>query len=124
MARQIAILTALLATVLTAPALRAMELVLVEQPGCIYCELFDRDIAPAYPKTAEGAFAPLRRVQIRDLPRDVTFDMRPVLTPTFVLVDEGRELGRIEGYPGDEFFWPMLSELLREKAGFAPEAVR
>lgn len=121
MARQIRYLALTLVMGLAPAVTAAMELVLVEQPGCIYCELFDRDIAPAYPKTAEGAFAPLRRVQISDLPEDVNFDLRPVLTPTFVLVDDGQELGRIEGYPGDEFFWPLLAELFREKAGFSPE---
>jgi hypothetical protein len=29
-----------------------------------------------------------------------------------VLVDEGRELGRIEGYAGEEFFWFLLAKLL------------
>lgn len=101
-----------------------MALVVVEQPGCIYCEAFDTEIAPAYPKTSEGAFAPLRRVQLRDLPDDITFESRPILTPTFVVVDDGQELGRIEGYPGDLFFWPLLAELLRDEAGFAPEAIQ
>src|SRR6056297_1001007 len=26
--------------------------------------------------------------------------------------EEGQELGRIEGYPGAHFFWPMLNQLL------------
>ena len=31
---------------------------------------------------------------------------RPIrYTPTFVLAEDGKEVGRIEGYPGDEFFW-------------------
>jgi len=29
-------------------------------------------------------------------------------TPTFILVDDGREVGRIEGYPGEDFFWGLL----------------
>ena len=33
-------------------------------------------------------------------------------TPTFVLVDDGREIGRIEGYPGEDFFWGLLERLL------------
>ena len=39
---------------------------------------------------------------------------RPVFTPTFVLVEDGKELGRIEGYAGDEFFWFLLGRLLDE----------
>jgi hypothetical protein len=33
-------------------------------------------------------------------------------TPTFVLVQDGRELGRIEGYPGEDFFWGLLERLM------------
>ena len=37
----------------------------------------------------------------------------PILyTPTFVLVANGEEVGRIEGYPGDAFFWGLLDRLL------------
>ena len=35
-------------------------------------------------------------------------------TPTFVLIDEEREIGRIEGYPGQEFFWGLLENLVRK----------
>ena len=33
-------------------------------------------------------------------------------TPTFVLVEDGQEKARIEGYPGEFFFWPRLENLL------------
>ena len=29
-----------------------------------------------------------------------------------MLVENGKEVGRIEGYPGDEFFWVRLDNLL------------
>ena len=29
-----------------------------------------------------------------------------------MLVDNGREIGRIVGYPGADFFWAMLGELM------------
>lgn len=95
------------------PALAA-ELIMVEQDGCIYCAKWDKEIAHIYPKTAEGQAAPLRRVDLRDLPADITFTSRPVFTPTFVLVEDGQEVGRMEGYAGDEFFWFLLKRLLDE----------
>ena len=94
----------------------AADLVMVEQAGCVYCAQWDEEIAHIYPKTAEGAAAPLRRVDLRDLPDDIAFTSRPVFTPTFVLVEDGRELGRIEGYAGDEFFWFLLNRLLSDHA--------
>ncbi len=37
----------------------------------------------------------------------------PILyTPTFVLVAGGREIGRIEGYAGEHFFWGQLERLV------------
>jgi thioredoxin-related protein len=109
-------LTSSLLTILALWALpgmaRAAELVMVERLGCHWCERWNAEIGPIYPKTAEGARAPLRRVQIKDLPANVEFVSPPVFTPTFVLVDEGRELGRMEGYAGDEFFWFVLTNLL------------
>lgn len=92
--------------------LSSAELIMVEQRGCHWCAQWNEEIAPIYPKTDEGARAPLRRVQIGDLPDDVAFKSRPVFTPTFVLVHEGKELGRMEGYAGDEFFWFILNQLL------------
>lgn len=88
------------------------ELILVRQDGCHWCEHWESEIGVAYPKTREGVRAPLRRVNLRDLPDDISFTSRPVFTPTFVLVHDGQELGRIEGYPGADFFWPMLVQLL------------
>jgi hypothetical protein len=90
----------------------AAELVMVEQNGCHWCAQWNVEISHIYPKTSEGARAPLRRVDLRALPDDIDFTSPPVFTPTFVLVDEGRELGRIEGYAGEEFFWFLLAKLL------------
>lgn len=96
----------------------AVELVMVEQVGCHYCERWHAEIGPAYDNTAEGKFAPVRMVNIGSIPKDLDLTSRPVLTPTFILVQDGRELARIEGYPGDNWFWPMLSELLKRHADF------
>ncbi|MEP2953229.1 MAG: hypothetical protein ABJN39_14230 [Sulfitobacter sp.] len=111
-------LTALSLAAFTALPVWAVELVMVEQPGCIYCERWDKEIAPAYPKTAEGEFAPLRRVDISVVEDSVTPQRAVVFTPTFLLVEDDTELGRLEGYPGAEFFWPMLNMLLRDKTEF------
>lgn len=93
----------------------AAELIMFEDAGCVWCARFNRDIAPAYPKTAEGKRAPLRRVGINDkLPADIAFIQVERLTPLFVLVDQGREIGRIRGYPGEDHFWGLLSGLIRK----------
>ncbi len=84
-----------------------------ESDDCVWCEAWNEEIGPIYPKTTEGQRAPLRRVDIHG-PRP--HDLRDIegvrFTPTFVLIDDhGREVGRINGYPGEDFFWGLLAEL-------------
>lgn len=118
-AMTIAILSLYFSALSATPA-AALELLMVDQEGCVYCEMWDEQIAPIYPKTAEGRFAPLARIDISELDNaEVTFARTINFTPTFVLIQEGRELGRIEGYPGEDFFWWMLSKLLTDNTGFA-----
>lgn len=94
---------------------RGAELIMFEQAGCPYCEAFDREIAPIYPRTPIGRLAPLRRVDIyRPVPNDLTFLRVERVTPVFVLIDRGREIGRIRGYPGEANFWGLIEDLLRE----------
>lgn len=98
-----------------ASSTRATELVMFEQAGCAWCEAFVRETAPIYGKTQEGACAPLRRVNIvQAVPSDLAFIEVERLTPLFVLVDKGREIGRIRGYPGDDHFWGLLGVLIKK----------
>jgi hypothetical protein len=106
-------LSLICALVLLPAGARAAELVMFTKAGCPWCEAFDREIAPVYPNTVEGARAPLRRVDIAaPVPGDLAFVEVERLTPVFVLVDKGREIGRIRGYPGEAFFWGFLGELI------------
>ncbi len=115
-------LTAALALVLTMVQADAVELVMVREPGCIWCERWDAEIGPIYPKTAESTCAPLRMVDIRAIPDNIAPTRRVQYTPTFLLVDQGRELARIEGYPGEDFFWALLARLLRDNTTFTQGA--
>lgn len=88
-------------------------LLMLEEDGCPWCERWDEEIGAAYARTPEGQCAPLRRVDIHDrLPSDLKWLTTGNYTPTFVLIEDGRELGRIRGYPGEEFFYPLLNQLL------------
>lgn len=106
------ICTLLLFAVLSGRA-DAAQLVMVEQDACEWCEVWNEEIGGVYHKTTEGKFAPLRRVDIHDdMPDDLQFITGLVYTPTFVLVDKGKEIGRIRGYPGEDFFWGLLQQLI------------
>jgi hypothetical protein len=112
------VLITLMMTLLAVPSLAA-ELVMVQEDGCVWCLRWDSEISAIYPKTDEGKFAPLHRVDIDDIPVDIAV-LRPVVfTPTFLVVENGQELARIEGYPGEDWFWPLLAKLLNENTEFA-----
>lgn len=92
-----------------------LKLLMIEQPGCTYCARWDAEIAPAYPKTEEGQAAPLQRHQLNDpVPEGIQLTSPPVFTPTFILLADGTETGRIQGYPGADFFWPLLAGLIAQ----------
>lgn len=94
---------------------RAAELVMLDEEGCPWCELWREEVGEIYAKTSEGKLAPLRAIDIRDdLPADLDFLVKGGFTPTFILVDGGREIGRIRGYPGESFFWGLFSVLIEK----------
>jgi len=91
-----------------------IELLMFEEAGCVWCEQWNAEISSIYPKTQEGRTAPLHRLNVHDkLPESLTLKSRPVYTPTFVVVDDGTEIGRIEGYPGPDYFWGLLARILK-----------
>ncbi|GAB4372745.1 MAG: hypothetical protein Kow00114_34340 [Kiloniellaceae bacterium] len=107
----------LAAAALAAPAAAAAELVMLERPGCGWCLRWHREIAPTYPKTAEGRQAPLRRVDVTEpWPADLAGIAGDRYTPTFIVVENGVEVARLRGYPGEDFFWPLLAEMLARLA--------
>jgi hypothetical protein len=94
------------------------RLLMVEQPGCAYCRIFNRDIAPIYARAPEGRAVPLVHVPLREpAPEGVTLASRPFATPTFILIDpDGTEIDRIVGYAGQDFFWSYLGRMF-DRAG-------
>ena len=97
-----------------------VRLLMVEREGCIYCAAWNREIGPGYAKSSEGRSAPLLRLDIGGAwPDGLVLDRRPVITPTFILIERGRELARLEGYPGEDFFYPLIDGMLTD-AGLAP----
>lgn len=78
----------------------AIELVMIDQDGCVYCEQWHEEIGGIYSNTTEGKFAPLRVIDIYEIPDDLEIARRVVFTPTFLIIDDGKELARLEGYPG------------------------
>lgn len=105
---------------LTAPASREItqaiasrELVVFETEGCVYCRLFRRDVVPDYLKSEAAQQVPLRFVDVDNAGSLEPFLSSPLtIIPTTVLLVDGREAGRIAGYPGSAAFQQMVSHML------------
>ncbi|MEM8839441.1 MAG: transcriptional regulator [Pseudomonadota bacterium] len=95
------------------PVALSAELIMLEQDACPWCERWHEEIGVVYEKTAEGKIAPLRIVNIHgSVPDDLKGIRIERFTPTFILVEDGKEIDRLRGYTGDEFFWFLLGEML------------
>ena len=106
---------AVLALVLIAlPAVAdPIRLLMVEKHGCVYCRAWDRNIGPGYAASDAGQAAPLMRVDIHGpWPDGLALARRPFVTPTFILLDGGMEVGRLEGHMTPGQFYPALTALL------------
>ncbi|MEO3415129.1 hypothetical protein AAFO92_10765 [Roseovarius sp. CAU 1744] len=102
------------------PALAETYLLMAEEQGCHWCARWNKEIAHIYPKTDEGKTAPLRRYDLHSETPEAALTRRVHYTPTFILVHDGHEVGRIEGYPGEDFFWGLLTNMF-ERANISLE---
>ncbi len=92
-----------------------INLLMIDDTGCPYCELWEEEVGYKYSKTAEGKLAPLIRHHYGvTLPSGVILNSEPVYTPTFILLENNLEKYRFEGYLGEEFFWSFLQEYLEK----------
>lgn len=105
----------ILACLLPLSAAAETYLLMAEERGCAWCARWNKEIAPIYPKTVEGKTAPLMRYDLHSETPEVVFERAVHYTPTFILVKDGVEVGRVEGYPGEDFFWGLLT-ILFERA--------
>ncbi|MCU0888959.1 MAG: thioredoxin family protein [Rubritepida sp.] len=90
------------------------RMVLLERHDCPWCVRWRREVGErAWNRSNLGRRAPLRAVDVATgLPEDLRFLTDWRVTPSFVLVAQGREIGRITGYQGDHFFWAAAEALI------------
>ena len=87
------------------------QLVMITSSHCPWCEAFEDDIGKGYDLTEEALIYPLRRHDFyKAMPDDLAHLTPATMTPTFIVMRNGAEVGRIIGYPGAELFWWQISE--------------
>ncbi|WP_139134945.1 thioredoxin domain-containing protein [Magnetovibrio blakemorei] len=101
---------------------RAAELIYFGSSACLVCERWDEEVGEIYPKTEESQILPLRHEDVHDeRAADLAFIKGVVYTPTFVAVEDGKEMGRIVGYMGDFFFWEQVGSLIKKLKAVPPK---
>ena len=88
-----------------------LELVMVTSDHCPFCKAWERDVGFIYSNTPYAQKARLRRVDIADVAS--TLPELPTIvfgTPTFLILENNMEVGRIEGYQSSDLFFWALSE--------------
>ena len=82
---------------------------------CAYCKAWENEIANIYLKTEfEDEF----KLSFIDFFSDVNVEKYGIskmvkVTPTFIFVKDKTEVGRIEGYNGQELFWWQVDDVIR-----------
>lgn len=89
-------------------------LVMLERHNCPWCLRWLAEIGErAWNQSNLGRRAPLRRVDTaRGLPEDLRHLQDWRVTPSFILLADNQEIGRIIGYQGDLFFWQQAEMLM------------
>jgi len=99
----------------------AFELLMFSNPHCSYCQAFLNEVAPGYDKTEYAKYLPLKIIQVNTKMPDWIAEAMSNgrlggirATPTFVIwdnsgtYDRGKEIARLEGYPGKEIFYESI----------------
>ncbi len=100
---------------LEAPVVRSsgLELVVVEAEDCVYCDLFRKNVAPAYESSTRARSVPMRFADLTQVQREgVELDAPIDSVPTVLLVKNGHEAGRVAGYLGPENFFHFINYLI------------
>ncbi|MEO1709258.1 MAG: thioredoxin fold domain-containing protein [Pseudomonadota bacterium] len=100
------------------------ELVVFERARtCLVCRLFRRDVAENYMTSQQQTTAPMRFIDLDRLEVEKTRQPHPGLTsqlrmlPTVVIMRDGREQARVEGYTGPAIFYQAIRHALGRLAG-------
>ena len=90
------------------------ELIFVTSEHCPFCKSWERDIGQIYKNTPYAKKATLLRVELGDASSSLPANSVSVFgTPTFVIVKNNLEIGRIEGYQSRDLFFWALSEYIK-----------
>ena len=87
-----------------------LRLVMFTSKDCPVCQAWEREIGSIYKKSQYQVTLPLTRLNFSTPRPDWLSIKEPISgTPTFVIIENGYEVGRILGFTDPEMFWWQLS---------------
>lgn len=92
------------------------ELVMFDSKACTVCRKFEAEIGDKYMNRESSNIFPLRRINIHDGDVDIKLEQPVTMTPTFVFVEDGKEIARFVGYPGRKHFYMLIDAAADEFA--------
>ena len=97
----------------SATAVAPYELVVFEAEGCIYCEVFRRDVLPLYVESKTAREAPIRFINLTHADESgMGLASAITIAPTVVLFRDGAEVDRIIGYSGPFNFLELVGHMM------------
>jgi hypothetical protein len=98
-----------------AAALTSNEVIVFEAPRCGHCAAFRDRLGASYAQSAAGRTAPMRYIDVTRVDLEgYGLNADIVIVPTIVMMREGREVGRIEGYPVPALLFGLVRESFGE----------
>ena len=88
-----------------------LKILMFDSNFCMFCEAWEQEIGIVFEKSDYAKYFQLMR-RDRSKQDQINIDLKSTVigTPTFVIINKNREIGRIVGYSGAEMFWWQLSE--------------
>ena len=88
-------------------------MLMITDKNCLYCKIWEKQIGKIYPKTDIAKKFPLQRIEVKNFINYKKYDLKKTnITPTFILIKNTKEEGRIEGYTNPEMFWWQVDEIM------------
>ncbi|MDC3092651.1 thioredoxin family protein [Paracoccaceae bacterium] len=94
------------------------ELLYFYADTCAYCKTWENEIANIYVKTEFEDEFKLSFINVFSNVELENYGISKTVkvTPTFIFVKDKMEVGRIEGYNGQELFWWQVDEIIKSNS--------
>ncbi len=107
----LALVSVVLISSVPAP-ISAAEIVMFESKSCHVCRKWNKEIGPSYNESEIGKKLPLRQVELsKDRTAGIELQRGVWVTPTFVIVENNKEIARIQGYAGRKYFFDTMRDM-------------